>query len=319
MRMIDICVFHSRIGETLKARLEALAPGSASIRVVTDTARDPPAAEEIEVLVANTVPSGLLARCTRLRWLQLTGTGYDHILGERPASALLVSNAGDIPARAVAEFVWMGLLGLAKDAPALLRAQDRRRWSAPQGRLVAGTTLVIAGLGSIGRAVAARAAGFDVRTIALTRSGTRRGITDECYAWEDVETVLPRADHLVVALPGRPETRQLIDAARIDLLPSHAVLINIARATVIDTTAVLRALRLGRLRAALLDVHDEEPLPPEHLAWAVDNLWLTPHCAFAYPGETEDLARLVADNIHRYRRGSPLRNAIHPFAPAPRP
>jgi len=318
MRM-NLCIFHNRIGQALKARLDDLAPGLGSIRVVTDTGHDPPDAENIEILVANTFPAGLLSRCKRLRWLQLTGTGYDHILQERPAGALLVTNAGEIPARAVAEFVWMGILGLAKDAPALVRAQDQRRWPLPQARLVAGTTLVIAGLGNVGRAVASRASGFDVRTIALTRTGIARGITNESYAWRHIGTVLPKADHLVVALPGGPETQHLLDAAAIDLLPPHAVLINISRATIVDTAAVIRALSKGRLRAALLDVHDQEPLPPEHPAWTTRNLWITPHCAFCYPGETEDLARLIADNLHRYRSGIPLKNAIDPFVPRERP
>jgi phosphoglycerate dehydrogenase-like enzyme len=310
---MSICIFHRRMGQALAARLEALVPKLGPVRVVSDTDGDPPEAEDIEILVANTVPSGLLSRCKRLRWLQLTGTGYDHLLREEPAGAVRVTNAGDVPARAVAEFVWMGLLGLAKDAPALLRAQDQRRWQLPEARLVAGTTLVIAGLGNIGRAVAARAAGFDVRTIGLTRTGAVRDATDESYAWEHVPDVLPRADHLVVALPGKPETRQLLDAARIDLLPSHAVLINVSRSTIVDTPAVIRALERGRLRAALLDVHDEEPLPRRHPAWATENLWVTPHCAFSYPGETEDLARLIAENLRRYRSGLPLKNVVDPF------
>ncbi|MFL6712836.1 MAG: D-2-hydroxyacid dehydrogenase [Sulfurifustis sp.] len=313
---MKICIFHRRIAPALAAEIGASLATDESIDVVTDVQRDPPNVEDIEVLIANTLPAGLLARCKKLRWLQLTGTGYDHILGESPPRGLVVTNAGDIPARAVAEFAWMGILSLAKEGPALVRQQDARIWKLPDARLVAGTTLVIAGLGPIGRAIARRAAGFDVRTIGVTRTGSSPGVTDEIYAWNEIARVLPVADHVVIALPGLPQTRGLFGAELVDRLPAQAVLINVSRGSILDTSAVIRALRERRLRAALLDVHEQEPLPVEHPAWTTENLWVTPHGAFCYPGETYDLARLIADNLRRFRRGEPLHNRIDPFPSA---
>lgn len=309
---MNICIFHSRLGHDLSVEMQARLPAGDAVRVVVDTGRDPPDAENIEVLIANTFPAGLLSRCPRLRWLQLTGTGYDHVLAEQPPADLLIANAGDIPARAVSEFVWMGLLGLAKCAPTLVRQQDAGVWKLPDARLVAGTTLVIAGLGNIGRAVAQRASGFEVRTVGITRSGLPHGVTDEVHAWDDIKRILHRADHLVVALPGGPATQCLFSAELISALPSHATLINVSRGSIVDASAVIAALHEGRLRAALLDVHDAEPLPPQHPAWRTDNLWVTPHGAFCYPGEARDLAELIAENIERYKGGRPLKNRVFP-------
>src|SRR5690348_1605350 len=104
-----LCVFHSRLGPELGRRIAAGLP-DAQVDVVTATDRDPPDAGEIEALVANTFPARMLGRCPKLRWLQLTGAGIEHVAAGNPSPSLLVSHAGNVPARAVAEFVWMGLL-----------------------------------------------------------------------------------------------------------------------------------------------------------------------------------------------------------------
>lgn len=306
MRM---CVFHARLGPELARAIRGLLP-NAQVDAVTDTDHDPPNLGEIEVLVANTFPPGLLGRCPRLRWLQLTGTGVDHLRGGDPSPGLLVTHAGDIPARAVAEFVWMGVLALAKDAPALIRRQAAHVWRLPDARLVAGTTLVLVGLGNIGREVARRAPAFDVRVVAVTRTGTRSALADEVVPSSRIREAAGRADHLVIAAPATPETRNLVSEAVIRSLPRHAVLINVARASVLAVDALVQALREGRLSAALLDVHEEEPLPPDSPLWEVERLWVTPHGAFCYPAEAADLASLVGENAGRLEAKTPLRNQV---------
>ncbi|WP_438014236.1 NAD(P)-dependent oxidoreductase [Sorangium sp. So ce315] len=307
------------MGADIGAALRA-APIGLDVEVVTDTERDPPCAGELEILVANTFPSGMLARCPRLRWLQLTGAGADHVLEGAPPEGLLVTHAGDVPARAVAEFVWMGLLALAKDAPALVRQQHARTWAPPSARLLAGSTLVIAGLGHVGQEIARRARGFDVRTVAITRSGRASPLVDEVRPSSALPGAVRDADALAIALPVNRHTSRppLIDEAVVRALPRGAVLINVARAAVVDTGAVIAALRARRLRAALLDVHDEEPLPRDSHLWSVEGLWVTPHNAFAYPGEAADLVSLILDNLARYRAGAALRNQVVLSELAPR-
>ena len=112
-----ICVYHPTMGAVV-AREVARAHPDVELEVAHDVTVDPPRAGELDVLLANTLLDGLLARCPRLRWLHLTGTGVDHLVRAEPPSGLLVTNSPDVPARAVAEFAWMGLLALAKDASA---------------------------------------------------------------------------------------------------------------------------------------------------------------------------------------------------------
>ena len=271
------------------------------------TASAPADVASYEILVANTFPPGMLARCHRLRWLQLTSTGTDQLIGERPPEGLRVTHAGTVPARAVAEFVMMALLSLAKDSATLVRQQRAGIWRVPDIRLLAGSTLVQVGLGRIGALVAERARAFGVRVIGVTRSG-RGSAADLTVRPQDLLDVARQADNLVIAVPGTEKTRGLVGADVIAALPDGACVVNVARASVLDTGAVVSALAAGRLRGALLDVHEDEPLPSASPMWNVPGLWVTPHTAFAYPGEAADLADLIVDNFRRFDEGRPLRN-----------
>ncbi|WP_242547988.1 D-2-hydroxyacid dehydrogenase [Amycolatopsis sp. MtRt-6] len=298
-----MCVFHPRLGAELGARVRAAVPGL----TVDVAAAEPAEVAGYEILVANTFPAGMLARCRALRWLQLTSTGTDQLIGESPPEGVRVTHAGTVPARAVAEFVMMALLSLAKDSATLVRQQDSGIWRVPDTRLLAGSTLVQVGLGRIGALVADRARAFGVRVIGVTRSG-RRGPADLVAGPDELVDVAREADNLVIAVPGTEQTRGLVGARVIAAMPAGACLVNVARASVLDTGAVVSALTAGRLRGALLDVHETEPIPSESPLWSVPGLWVTPHTAFAYPGEAADLAELVVDNVRRFTEGRPLRN-----------
>ncbi|MFI0408072.1 D-2-hydroxyacid dehydrogenase [Actinomadura sp. 3N508] len=314
MRM---CIMHPRLGDELRAHLDGRLPG-VTVDVVHDERGDPPEFGRYDVLVANAFPPGLLARGARLRWLQLTSVGTDQLAAGRPRPGLIVTNAGGIPARAVAEFALMGMLALAKEAPALVRGHDARAWRLPGARLLAGGTLVQVGLGRVGGEIARRARAFDMRVVGVTRTGRESAAADLTVPPSALPDVARDADHLVVAVPGGAGTRGLVGAHVVAALPATACLINVARPEVVDTGAVVAALRGGRLRGALLDVHDHEPLPSDSPLWSTRGLWVTPHAAFCYPGEAADLADLIAGNLRRLRAGEPLHNLVTAPAPAPR-
>jgi phosphoglycerate dehydrogenase-like enzyme len=167
-------------------------------------------------------------------------------------------------------------------------------------------------LGNIGREIARRASAFDVRVIGITRTGAPvPGIDiDEVRPVTELLEAARGAEYLVVAVPATSSTRGLIDEKVVRALSPDGVLINVARACVVDIQAVVHALRDGHLRGALLDVHDTEPLPADSPLWTVERLWITPHCAFRYPEETRDLSRLIIDNLIRFESGRELRNLV---------
>src|SRR5205085_1528318 len=191
------CVYHPTMGSVV-AREVARAHPDVEVEVAHDATVDPPRAGGLDVLLANTLPDGLLARCPRLRWLHLTGTGIDHLVRAEPPTGLLVTNSRDVPARAVAEFVWMGLLALAKDAPHLVARQRERIWRLPDSRLVAGSRLVLVGLGHIGSEIARRAPGLDVPVAAVTRRGLASPHRQHMRAAGALLAAAARPDHLVV-------------------------------------------------------------------------------------------------------------------------
>lgn len=302
-----MCLYHPTMGPALAARLAERHP-DLPVDVVTTVDTDPPDADQIEILVANTFPPGLLGRCDQLRWLHLTGTGTDHVPAGAPAPGLQVSTSSRVPAVAVAEFAWMGVLALAKDAVRLVDQQRDRQWRLPQARLVAGTRMVLVGLGRIGTEIARRASGFGVTVTAVTRTARPSAVVDRVLPPRRLADAVADADHLVLAVPHTPQTRHLVDGAVLDRLPPHAVVINVGRSQVLDTTALIARLRAGRLRAALLDVHDTEPVPPHDERWDVPNLWLTPHGAYRFPQEPQRVAEVLLENLDDYLAGRPPRD-----------
>lgn len=304
-----ICIYHTSIGDVLCQEIVNAFP-DADVRIVHDTTVDPACVDEIEILVANTFPTGLLKRCRRLRWLHLTGAGVEHVRSGDPRPDLLVTNSAEVPARAVAEFVWMGVLAFAKDAVQLVHQQERCEWKLPNSRLVAGSQMVLVGLGHIGTEVARRAAAFDVRVTAITRRALPSPLVERVLPLEMLHEAVAQADYLVLAVPATPATHRIVNEAIIRALSPAAVLINVARSSILDTDALVGALQEGRFRGALLDVHADEPLPPTSPLWHVPKLWVTPHGAYRFPEEEREIARLFVHNLTNLRQGRDLKNRV---------
>jgi phosphoglycerate dehydrogenase-like enzyme len=198
----------------------------------------------------------------------------------------------------VAEFAVMTMLTVAKDFPAVVRAQDRREFldDAPGTRELAGSKALILGQGAIGHAIDRMLRGFVVETETVRRSSA--------LGWKDR---LGTFDWIVLALPGTAETRGLIGAAELAAMKREAVLINFARADIIDEAPVIAALRDKRIAAAVLDVTDPEPLPPGHPLWALDNAHLTMHLSgIPTPASLRRAAERFARNCEHFRNGEPL-------------
>lgn len=316
---VHLCVYHPVFAEPIARHLRARLT-QVRVTAVTQTDVDPPDRDTIDVLVAYRFPAGLLGRMPRLRWLQLTSVGFDHLQDEPRAPGLIVTHAGSIPCRAVAEFVMMGIFALARNAPTLIRQHDQRVWMRPGARLVSGSRLLLFGLGRIGTEVARAAKANGMHVVAVTRSGAARTEAagdvardvaqdvDRCVPADQRYDLADQADYVAVCVPSTPSTRGLLDAAFFARLAPGAVLIDVSRPGITDTAALVEALRSGRCRAALLDVHEREPLPPEHPLWSEPGVWVTPHCAFEQEREAEALGELIVRNMQRLSTSRALEN-----------
>lgn len=167
-----------------------------------------------------------------------------------------------------------------------------------------GKRVLLLGYGSIGKAVEERLRPFGVEVLPVARHA-RPGV----YTPQDLPHLLPQADAVVVLLPLTPETRRLVDREFLSRMKPGALLVNAGRGPVVDTEALLEAVREGRVRAAL-DVTDPEPLPPGHPLWRAEGVFITPHVAGLSQGFHRRAARFLADQVGRYLRGEPLRNVV---------
>jgi phosphoglycerate dehydrogenase-like enzyme len=249
----------------------------------------------------------------RLRWVQATSAGIGQFVkryryGERLPQTVFTTASG-IHARPLAEFCIMAMLMFTKGLLRMLRNQQRHHWERYAGTDLAGRTLGIVGMGSIGEHVARLGRAFDMTVIGTTYQ-TRSDFLDQAYPMERLPELLRRSDYLVLAVPHTPQTEKVIGARELAQLPSGAVLINVARGAVVDEQALIEALQSGRLRGAALDVFAEEPLPANSPLWSMDNVLVSPHSASTSDRENILLTDLFCDNLRRYLAGQPLLNVL---------
>jgi phosphoglycerate dehydrogenase-like enzyme len=238
-----------------------------------------------------------------LRVVQVLSAGTEWIEDRIPEGVTLCNARGarDVP---VAEWVVGAVLGA---ATGLLAAARTRAWAHEPPWDVAGTTAVIVGFGSIGRATGQR-----LEALGVTVQGVGRRARPGVHGMDELPRLLPEADTVILLTPLTDATRNLVDAAFLGRMRDGALFVNAGRGASVDTDALLAELAPGRLRA-VLDVVDPEPLPAEHPLWQAEGLLaLTSHQAGDSPQADERAARLAAEQMGRVLRGEPLENVIRP-------
>ncbi|MGH3825578.1 MAG: D-2-hydroxyacid dehydrogenase [Pseudonocardiaceae bacterium] len=278
---------------------------------------------EAEVLfgLPGDCPQGLadaVQTSARLRWVQATAGGAGEqvraagLTGEQ-LNRVLITRAGGVHVGPLAEFAVLGLLAFTKGLPRLLADKAARHWDHYPMAELAGTTVLIVGLGAIGIEVARLAKALGMRVIAVNRTGrTDSPHVDEVRTSRSLPDLLPVAQGVVLTLPLTEETRGMIDAAAISRMRTGAVLVNVGRGGVIDERALVEALRQGRLAGAALDVFATEPLPPDSPLWELPGVLLSPHTAGLSLRENERIVALFSENLRRYLAGDELLNRVDP-------
>ena len=284
------------------------------------TVRATPTEDDVrdaDAIVGWELPSHLLQAATRLRWMHASGAGVERYdLAQIAARGVMLTNSSGVSAPNMAEHVLGMMIALTRRFPRLLRAQIQREWRDEAthrevGELQ-GQTVLIAGIGEIGRAVAQRAAAFGMRVNGLRRRADAPPPAgfDQVFAIGDLHAALADADHVVVTLPNTPRSRGLFDAAAFAAMKPGAAIYNVGRGPVIDTAALIAALESGHLGGAGLDVTDPEPLPADSPLWDMENVLITAHTSGATPRYWERQADLIAENIRRIQRGDAPRNLV---------
>ncbi|MFF7107096.1 2-hydroxyacid dehydrogenase [Pseudomonas sichuanensis] len=245
-----------------------------------------------------------IEQLVKLQIICVIGAGYEQVdLAAAAARGITVTNGAGANAGAVADHTLALLLALLRDIPRADASTRRGEWNRVISPSVSGKRLGIIGLGAVGQAIARRAAlGFDMNISYHSRTPR----TDVPYTWYDSPLNLADAvDILVVATPGGNGTRHLVDAQVLEALGAEGYLVNIARASVVDTQALVAALQQGAIAGAALDVFDDEPAVPDALK-ALGNTVLTPHVAGQSPQAARDTVTLVLRNLEAFFAGQPV-------------
>jgi phosphoglycerate dehydrogenase-like enzyme len=246
------------------------------------------------------------------RWVANGGVGIDHF-GQWDPDRVTVTNAAGVAADMMAEYILGAFMHFTLDIPGLLADKAVRHWDPLRTvRPLAGRTLLIVGLGHTGRSLAARAKAFGMHVIGTRARPREMENVDEVAAASDLPDLLPRADFIAICTPLTPATRGLIGATEFALVKPGAILADVSRGGVIDQNALIRALARGPLAAAILDVFETEPLPPESPLWDAGNVLISPHCSAVHAGWDDAAFAIFLDNLDRYLRGEPLRNVVDP-------
>jgi phosphoglycerate dehydrogenase-like enzyme len=253
-----------------------------------------------EVVAGKTVDEELLDSAESLELLACSYAGYGHLpMDAIESHGVSVTTASGVHGPNIAEDVLGYLLTLTRRHHEGWRRKQRREWRAyPVGEF-AGSTVTVAGLGALGSAVVERLQGFDVDTIGIRHSPEKGGPTDEVVGPDRLHEALARTDHLVLTVPLTDETDGMLGEAEFTTLPPDATVINVARGPVIDTEALVSAIRSNAIGGAALDVTDPEPLPEDHPLWGFENVLITPHNAGNTPKYYERLADILAENLRQ--------------------
>lgn len=271
-----------------------------------------------------------------VRWIQATSAGIGQFVrrqgyAERMPGTVFTTASG-VHATPLAEFALLGMLMHARRVLHMVRAQAARGWQRFAGTDLEGRTVLVVGLGRIGREVARRARAFGMHTIGVRRGSPSGGApasapdaprnwpggrvaaaetaAHEVHAPDALPELLPRADFLVLVAPHTDETEGMIGADELAALPRGAALVNIGRGALVDEPALVEGLRSGHLGGAYLDVFAEEPLPADSPLWTMSNVLVSPHSASTSDRENRRIADLFLDNLRRWLDGRPLRNVL---------
>jgi len=281
--------------------------------ITNDKEEIEPILETIEIAAVR-FPPGWFTRAPNLRWYQQWGAGTDWLL-QHPDIAQMdftLTNASGVHAIPISEHIVAMMLAFSRQLPAAFQAQSRREWlrDVPAFEL-AGSTMLLIGVGAIGQRTAQIASALGMRVIGIRRNPSDELLeVDQMVGPDALLDVLPEADFVVLTVPLTEDTRQMLNTRAFKKMKSSAYVINIGRGGTIDEEAMIQALRSGAIAGAGLDVFGSEPLPADSPLWGMENVIITAHYSGNTPYYDERALEIFVDNLERYVSGKPLRNVV---------
>jgi phosphoglycerate dehydrogenase-like enzyme len=307
-----------RVPASQVARLREQFPQVTFTHALTD-AEALAAIETADVALASRLSPAMVERAARLRWVHSTAAAVGILpLPELSARNIAVTNSRGIQAATMAEHVMGGLLVLSRRFNLMLDAQRDRRWIQNDLATEAwpwslkGRKMTILGFGTTGDEVARRAHAFGMRVTGIRRRWDQPAPehVDRICSPDHLRDALRGTDVLVISAPSIPATERMIGDDHLALLNRGAIIINVARAKIVDEAAMIAALRTGQLGGAVLDVFDREPLESSSPLWSLPNVVISPHSSGVRPDHWDEVIDLFSENLQRFQNGELLLNTV---------
>jgi phosphoglycerate dehydrogenase-like enzyme len=247
-----------------------------------------------------------------LRWMHFTSAGIDNGIAMGVADGVIVTNSAGVRAGNVSEHALLLLLALARKLPSLMACQRAHDWRrvemTPHISSLEGATVCVVGRGPIGRELARKLKSLNARPIAVSRTPDGDDDVEQIFPRERLHEALAMSDAVAICTSGDDASRHLIGAAEFAAMKRSAVIVNVARGSIIDEAALTAALKEGRIAGAGLDVAETEPMVPANPLWDMPNVIVTPHVAGQGSSGYPQQRKLFGDNLVRFRDGKPMIN-----------
>jgi phosphoglycerate dehydrogenase-like enzyme len=279
---------------------------------------------ELQTLLEDTKPEIVLCRregtefprepllnAQSVRWIHSLNAGVNHLVPWNP-SRVRVTNSHGVFGDMISQYVLAAILSFCQRLPQYARQQQRQEWNPLEGISVAGRTVLILGLGAIGRNVAQRAKAFGMKTAGIRASARPTEWVDLVLAPDGLHHGLSIADFVVNCLPLTERTLGIMNEKAFKSCKEGAFYVNVGRGKLDVETALEEALRRGPLAGAALDVFDTEPLPSHHPLWHLVNVIITPHSSGIWRNWESDAAAYFEVQLKRWTTGLPLEHVIDP-------
>ncbi|TFB13876.1 D-2-hydroxyacid dehydrogenase [Filobacillus milosensis] len=256
-----------------------------------------------------------IEKAENLKWIMVVSAGLDQMPFEKIVEKdILVTNARGIHTIQMSEYVIGMLLNVYRNIPAYRENQKQHVWDRTiKIEEITGRTMLVVGTGAIGQETARLAKAFNMKTIGVSRTGEFKDHFDKCYKNEEIERLLPEADFVINVLPWTDATESFFTMKHFDLMSEEAVFLNMGRGTTVVEADLIDALKQEKIRHAILDVFEEEPLDENSPLWELNNCTITPHNSAITKNYMPRALAIFKKNMNQFLKGGqPSVNVIDP-------
>lgn len=247
-----------------------------------------------------------------LRWMHFTSAGIDNGIAMGIPDGVIVTNSAGVRAGNVSEHALLLLLALMRKLPNIMACQRAHDWlraeMTKQVTSIEDAVVCVVGRGPIGRELARKLKAVNARPIAVSRTPDGDGILEQVFPRERLHDALAIADAVATCTSGDESSHHMFGAAEFAAMKPGAVIVNVARGSIIDEAALAAALKAGRIAGAGLDVAEREPMDPANPLWDLPNVIISPHVAGQGSSGYPQQRKLFGDNLARFKEGKPMLN-----------